>query len=52
VALSDDEAATLKRLKDRLGTCKPDLELLNAYYEGMQRLESLGWRCRRSCAGS
>jgi hypothetical protein len=42
VALSDDEAATLKRLKDRLGTCKPDLELLNAYYEGMQRLASLG----------
>jgi hypothetical protein len=42
VALSDDEAATLTRLKNRLGMCRPDLDLLNAYYEGMQRLTSLG----------
>jgi hypothetical protein len=42
VALSDDEAATLTRLKNRLGMCRPDLDLLNAYYEGMQRLSRLG----------
>jgi hypothetical protein len=42
VALSDDELATLKRLRDGLHLWRPDLLLLNAYYEGMQRLESLG----------
>jgi hypothetical protein len=52
VALSDDEAATLTRLKNRLGMCRPDLDLLNAYYEGMQRLTSWAWRFRRRCGSS
>jgi hypothetical protein len=42
VALSDDEAATLTRLRGALTHCRRDLELLDAYYEGMQRLETLG----------
>ena len=42
MALSDDEDATLKQLRAELTRCKPDLELLDAYYEGMQRLETLG----------
>jgi hypothetical protein len=42
VALSDDEAATLTRLRGALTHCRRDLELLDAYYEGMQRLETFG----------
>jgi hypothetical protein len=42
VALSDGEAATLTRLRGALTAARPDLELLDAYYEGMQRLETLG----------
>jgi hypothetical protein len=52
VALSDDEAATLTRLRGALTHCRRDLELLDAYYEGMQRLETSGWRSRRTCGGS
>jgi hypothetical protein len=42
VALSTDEAATLTRLKNALTAGQSDLRLLDAYYEGAQRLEALG----------
>jgi hypothetical protein len=42
VALLDDEAATLTRLRGALTHCRRDLELLDAYYEGTQRLDTLG----------
>lgn len=42
MALSDDELATFRRLTSTLGQDRSRLERLNAYYEGVQRLEQLG----------
>lgn len=42
MALSDDEQAIFRRLTSALGQDRSRLESLNAYYEGIQRLEQLG----------
>lgn len=40
--LNDDEQATFRRLTSKLGNGRSRLDLLDAYYEGTQRLEQLG----------
>ena len=40
--LSDDEAALVRRLQTKAGTERRDLERLDGYYEGQQRLMHLG----------
>lgn len=42
MALNDDELVIFRRLTSALGQDRSRLERLNAYYEGMQRLEQLG----------
>ena len=42
MALSQDEQAVFDRLSRRLMVDQPALELLDAYYEGWQRVEQLG----------
>lgn len=42
MALSVEEEATLRRLQRKLDADRPYLELLDKYYEGVQRLEALG----------
>lgn len=40
--LNDDELTTFRRLTSQIGQDRSRLERLNAYYEGVQRLEQLG----------
>lgn len=42
MALSEDEAETLARLQAQLTRAQRPLKLLNAYYDGEQRVEQLG----------
>jgi hypothetical protein len=42
VALTDDETTIFRGLTSQLGNNRLELERLNAYYEGEQRLEQLG----------
>lgn len=42
MALSDDDRALLRRLQLQLQQQRPELERLDRYYEGEQRLQSLG----------
>lgn len=42
MALSDDEAATFNRLSGQMGRDRNPLLALDAYYEGIHRLETLG----------
>lgn len=40
--LNDDEQAIFRRLTSKLGNSRSRLDILDAYYEGQQRLEQLG----------
>lgn len=42
MALSDAETAAFNRLSSSLGACRRDLDTLDAYYDGIQRMEHLG----------
>lgn len=42
MALNESETDIFRRLTQQLGSDRSNLERLNAYYEGMQRLEQLG----------